>query len=133
MRCSRSRRCAPPTRPATRPRATRAAIYAAALARTQYFNTWGQPGAALSDTARAFAALGDDAVAALAPLLADQRPAPSSGSQDATLARMNGNRVCDYAWVLIHEARGTEYLYATAPADRDREIGAMRAQLAHRP
>lgn len=126
-------RVADPAGYQAQPGAARAAIYVAALGKGRYFNTWGQPGMALTDTARALAALGNDAVAALAPLLADQRPAPSSGSQDATLAQMNGNRVCDYAWVLIHEARGTEYVYASAPADRDREISALRAALANRP
>jgi hypothetical protein len=122
-------RAADPAAYGTQPAADRAAIYAFALQHNAFFNSWGQPGMSLSDTARAFAALGDAAVAALAPLLADRRPAPSSGSQDATLSKMNGNRVCDYAWVLISEARGASYVYESAPADRDREIDAMRASL----
>ena len=122
-------RAADPAAYAAQPAADRAAIYAAALQHNAFFTSWGQPGMSLSDTAHAFAALGDAAVAALAPLLADQRPAPSSGSQDATLSKMNGNRVCDYAWVLISEARGASYVYASTPSDRDREINAMRAAL----
>jgi hypothetical protein len=120
-------RVADPAGYAARPAAERAAVYAAALQRNAFFNSWGQPGMSLTETARAFAALGEDAVAVLAPLLADTRDAPSSGSQDATLSRMNGNRVCDYAWVLISEARGADYMYSPSPADRDREIAAMRA------
>lgn len=107
----------------------RAAIYTAALQRNAYFNSWGQPGQALTDTAHAFAALGDAAVRALTPLLADQRDAPSSGSRDATASANHRNRVCDYAWVLISEARHADYVYAPSPADRDREIAAMRARL----
>lgn len=107
----------------------RAAIYATALRRSVYFNSWGQPGVQLTDTAHAFAALGDAAVRALIPLLEDQRPAPSSGSRDATASANNRNRVCDYVWVLINEARGLDYVYASSPADRDREIAAMRARL----
>lgn len=122
-------RAADPAGYAALPAAERAAVYAAALQHSVYFNSWGQPGMSLTDTAHAFAALGNDAVAVLAPLLADTRDAPSSGSQDATLSRANGNRVCDYAWVLIHEARGLDYAYVPAPADRDREIAAMRASL----
>jgi hypothetical protein len=112
--------------------ADRAEVYAAALQHNTFFNSWGQPGSKLSETAHAFAALGDAAVAALVPLLDDKRPAPSSGSQDATLSQMNGNRVCDYAWVLISEARHTEYAYLTAPADRDQDIAELRAAL-HKP
>jgi hypothetical protein len=107
----------------------RASIYAAALQHSAYFNSWGQPGQALTDTAHAFAALGDAAVRALTPLLADPRAAPSSGSRDATASTNNRNRVCDYAWVLIHEARHADYVYASSPAERDREIAAMRARL----
>ncbi|HEU4733662.1 MAG TPA: hypothetical protein VFT22_37465 [Kofleriaceae bacterium] len=127
-------RAADPAGYAAVPAADRAAVYAAALQRSAFFNSWGQPGMSLTDTSHAFAQLGDAAVAVLTPLLDDQRAAPSSGSQDATLARMNGNRVCDYAWVLISEARGADYAYAASPAERDREIAAMRAALgARRP
>jgi len=122
-------RVADPAGYAALPAAERAAVYAAALQHGVYFNSWGQPGMSLTDTAHAFAALGNDAVAVLVPLLADTRAAPSSGSQDATLSRANGNRVCDYAWVLINDARGMDYAYSPSPADRDREIAAMRASL----
>ncbi len=111
------------------PAPERAAAYVAALAASTYFNAWGQAGRSLTDTSRALIALGPDAVKALTPLLDDLRAAPSSGSQDATLSQMNGNRVCDYAWVLINEVHGTEYAYAPSPADRDREIAATRATL----
>ncbi|HWU88968.1 MAG TPA: hypothetical protein VN253_16995, partial [Kofleriaceae bacterium] len=122
-------RAADPAGYAARPATERAAVYVAALQRNAYFNSWGQPGMSLTETAHAFAALGEDAVSVLAPLLGDKRDAPSSGSQDATLSRMNGNRVCDYAWVLINEARGKDYAYASSPVERDREIAAMRASL----
>jgi len=125
-------RVADPAGYAAQPATERAAVYVTALQRNAYFNSWGQPGMSLTETSHAFAALGDDAVAVLAPLLGDKRDAPSSGSQDATLSRMNGNRVCDYAWVLINEARGTDYAYLSSPGDRDREIATMRAAL-HKP
>ena len=122
-------RVADPAGYAAQPASARAEVYVAALQRNAYFNSWGQPGMKLTDTALAFAALGDEAVRVLAPLLDDRRPAPSSGSQDATLSQANGNRLCDYAWVLIHEARNSDYAYSSSPADRDREIAAMRAAL----
>lgn len=122
-------RAADPAGYAAQPASMRAQVYVAALGHNTFFNSWGQPGMTLSDTSHAFAALGDEAVHVLVPLLDDKRDAPSSGSQDATLSRANGNRVCDYAWVLIHEARGTDYAYSSLPADRDREIAAMRAAL----
>lgn len=83
-------RAADPAGYAALPATERAEIYAQALQHATFFNTWGQPGNKLSETAHAFAALGDPAVAALAPLLDDRRPAPSSGSQEATLSQMNG-------------------------------------------
>jgi len=122
-------RVADPAGYAAQPAAARAQVYAAALQRNAFFNTWGQPSGPLSETSRAFAALGEPAVAVLAPLLDDPRAAPSSGSQDATLSKLNGNRVCDYAWVLISEARHAPYGYLTSPADRDQDIAAMRASL----
>ena len=125
-------RVADPAGYARLPAAERAQVYASALQHNAFFNSWGQPGASLSETAHAFAALGDPAVAVLTPLLEDKRAAPSSGSQDATLSRMNGNRICDYAWVLISEARRASYAYLTSPADRDQDIAAMRVAL-HKP
>lgn len=125
-------RGADPAGYAALPATERAEVYAAALQHNTFFNSWGQPGNKLSETAHAFAALGDAAVTALVPLLDDKRPAPSSGSQEATLSQMNGNRVCDYAWVLISEARHTEYGYLTSPADRDQDIAALRATM-HKP
>ncbi len=122
-------RLAQPDAYAALPASRRAAAYATALARSTYFNAWGQPGMQLTDTAHAVAALGADAVTAMAPLLDDRRAAPAHGSQDATLSRMNGNRVCDFAWVLILEARGEAYGYPTAPAERDTAIASLRASL----
>ena len=104
------------------PAQERAAVYARALAGAQIFNAWGLPGFQLSDTARAVIALGPVAVDALRPLLEDERPAPLFGSQDATTATAYGNRVRDYAFVLIAEILGVAYDYPESPAERDREI-----------
>ncbi|HET8756365.1 MAG TPA: hypothetical protein VFM58_10160 [Solirubrobacteraceae bacterium] len=118
-------RAADPDAYATIPAAERAAVYAEALAASQSFNAWGLPGFALTDTSRAVVALGPDAVAALRPLLADERPAPLFGSQDATTSAAYGNRVRDYAFVLIAEILGLAYEYDESPADRDRQIAAL--------
>ena len=122
-------RMADPAAYAGLPASECAQVYGAALQHNAFFNSWGQPGGQLTETAHAFAALGDAAIAVLAPLLDDKRPAPASGSQDATTSQMNGNRVCDYAWVLISEARHVAYAYLTSPAERDQDIAAMRVAL----
>lgn len=118
-------RAADPETYASLPAADRAAIYAEALGASGTFNAWGLPGFALTDTADAVVALGRDAIPALRPLLADERPAPLFGSQDATTSTAYGNRVRDYAFVLIAEILGTPYEYDESPAARDARIDAL--------
>jgi hypothetical protein len=103
----------------------RATIYARALHDAQIFNAWGLPGFSLTDTARAVIALGPPAIDALRPLLDDERSAPMFGSQDSTTASAWGNRVRDYAFVLIAEILGIAYSYDESPADRDGQIGGL--------
>lgn len=114
------------------PVAKRAAIHARALGKFTFFNTWGLPGVQVAATADALIALGNDAIRELAPLLDDERAAPSSGSQDATTSSAYGNRVCDYAWVLISEILGRRYRYSKSPRTRDREIAKLRTALSKR-
>ncbi len=104
------------------PASQRAAIYVDSLARSTCFNTWGVPGSKLEEPAKALASLGDAAVAALKPLLSDRRSAPLWGSAAATASAEAGNRVCDYALVLVCEATGRVYKYGVSPRERDREI-----------
>jgi hypothetical protein len=108
----------------------RARIYASELKNNLFYNAWGLPGYQLTSTAHALIELGDYAVTVLKPLLADKRPAPLSGSQDATTSSMYGNRVCDYAWVLISEIGNQRYVYFRDPAERDLAIEALRRGLA---
>src|SRR5262249_13392171 len=89
----------------------RGRIYDRGLRHSIFYNAWGLPGYQFTNTAYALISLGEEAFAALKPLLDDQRPAPLSGSQDATTSAMYGNRICDYAWVLICEIRGQSYIY----------------------
>jgi hypothetical protein len=107
----------------------RADIYVDALKNNVFYNAWGLPRYQLTPTARALIALGEDAVMALKPLLSDCRPAPLSGSEDATTSTMYGNRLCDYAWVLISEIMRRPYVYAQDPAERDRAIEALLQEL----
>jgi hypothetical protein len=111
------------------PAGERAGIYIDALKSSIFFNAWGVPGYQFTPTAHALIALGDDAGAALAPLLADCRPAPLSGSQGATTSRIYGNRVCDYAWVFISEIKRRPCTYTQDPAERDEAIALLRKEL----
>lgn len=107
----------------------RAEIYVAELRRNIFFNAWGLPGHMLTPTSQALIALGEDAVPALAPLLADTSEAPLHGSEDATTSSAYGNRICDYAWVFISEIRNLKYDYSERPADRDPAIESLRRSL----
>jgi hypothetical protein len=111
------------------PARQRAEIYAEALGRASFFNSWGVPGYQLTDASKALIDLGEDAVAVLTPLLDDSRDAPLSGSQAATTSLMYGNRIRDYAWVLIMEATHRKYSYPQDPLERDRLIEALRYEL----
>ena len=111
------------------PVAERTEIYVHSLESSHFYNTWGLPGYQLTPTSQALIALGDEAVSRLRPLLEYQRPAPLSGSQDATTSKMYANRVCDYAWVFIAEIKHKHYKYFQSPNERDRVIEALRRQL----
>jgi hypothetical protein len=107
----------------------RAEVYVDALKSSLFYNAWGLPGYQLTPTAKALINLGDDAVWVLEPLLRDQRPAPLSGSQDATTSSMYKNRICDYAWVLISEIEHRPYIYSQDPTERDRAIAVLLQRL----
>lgn len=107
----------------------RADIYGGKLRSSSFYNTWGVPGYQLTDTARAFITLGEEAVAVLEPLLDDARKAPLSGSKTATTSDMYENRVSDYAWVLINEIRNLPYEYSLDRAQRDEGIRSLRDSL----
>jgi hypothetical protein len=104
-------------------------IYVDALRNSSFYNAWGPPGYQLTATAHALIDLGEDAVAALKPLLSDPQEAPLSGSEDATTSTMYGNRLCDYAWVLISEIMRRPYVYSQDPAERDQAIQALSQEL----
>jgi hypothetical protein len=107
----------------------RAKIYSRALAGNASYNAWGLPAYHLTDTAKAFIGVGQDAIPMLLPLLSDRREAMLEGSQDATTGKMYHNRVRDYAWVLMNEILGRPYTYARDPEDRDRSISNLLREL----
>jgi hypothetical protein len=45
------------------------------------------------------------------------------------MSNVYGNRVRDYAWVLISEILGRRYRYLDSPQARDREIKKLRTAL----
>lgn len=106
-------------------------IYVEALRHAMVFDDWGFPGGARPARDEWLRGLAGPAVALLTPLLDDRRAAPILGSQEATLARARGNRICDYALALVLELRGESRPLPATPADRDRLIAELRATLAH--
>ncbi len=110
----------------------RAAIYAKHLATARWFNVWGQPGQPPSETGQALIDLGASALPVLSPLLASQRPAPSFGSEEATLSQLLAYRVCDYAWFFISQIEGQHLMFPEHPAERDRAIQQMKQRLQRR-
>jgi hypothetical protein len=76
-----------------------------ALKNSQYFNAFGLPHVKWEEAAQAIVAEGEPAIAALTPLLGDERPAPVWGSEDYVEYRRFDYRVQDYALALISAIR----------------------------
>jgi hypothetical protein len=79
----------------------RVSVLVDALKTSRYFNAFGLPHVHWEEAAQAIVAEGEPAIAALLPLLADERPAPVWGSEDYTEYRRYDYRVQDYALALI--------------------------------
>jgi hypothetical protein len=107
------------------PDAALAPAYAAGLAAARTGNAWGVPGEAATPLARRVIGLGGPAAAALRPLLADARPLPFAGSEEATLGHAAAWRVKDAAAVLIAAIEGRIFDATATPEARDAAIGAM--------
>lgn len=107
-------------------RAARAHIYAAALGRETNFARWGAVGPAgfLPGVYGAeLLALGTAASEPLRPLLADRRRAPiRAGRAEEAANRLQGDRVCDYAWIFLATIHDRPLAYFTDPARRDEAI-----------
>jgi hypothetical protein len=105
-------------------------VYVDALAHAGAFNDWGFPGGGGQARGDWLERQGAAAVPLLAPLLDDQREAPTFGSQEATLARAWRNRVCDYALYFVLALRGQRPAWPRDPAARDAMIADLKRALA---
>lgn len=103
----------------------RAILYATALAREENFTRWGAIGKAgflpgvYGDE---LLALGKDSMPYLRRLLSDRRRAPVSGGEAERQNRIQGDRVCDYAWVFLATIFDRPLNYTLEPEFRDPQI-----------
>jgi hypothetical protein len=104
-----------------------AAILTDALAKSVTFNAWGIPNQYWESSAKAIIDYGADAVPELEKLLADQRPAPVWGSEEAMIYERYKFRVCDYAFALLNEIRRRKVELPVAPAERDALIASHKS------
>ena len=110
----------------------RARVLAGALAAVDWLNDFGwlSPEEAYDGpAAHALLATGRDALTHLRPLLDDDRPAPSRGSEAATMAKQLGYRRSDYAYRYASLLSGEEPVFVADPAQRDEQIAGLRAKL----
>jgi hypothetical protein len=110
----------------------RARVLTGALASVDYLNDFGwlSPEEAYdAPAAQALLATGQAALPHLRPLLEDNRPAPSRGSEAATMAGQLGYRRSDYAYRYAAILAREEPVFAADAAQRDVEIAALRARL----
>jgi hypothetical protein len=110
----------PPPNPARR-----AGAYAAGLRATRQANLWGLPGQADTAAARHLIGLGEAAVPALLPLLADKRRAWYAGSEDATVGNAAQWRICDLAATMVAAIRGGTFDASLPPEVRDAAIARL--------
>ncbi len=102
------------------PAEMRGHILTDALANAKYFNSWGLPDFYLEDAAHATIEAGKAATPALKRLLADTRPAPVFGSQEAMISNQYKYRVCDYALFFLKVIGGQEnFRLPESPEERD--------------
>jgi hypothetical protein len=111
------------------PPGERAAVYARELGAARWYNAWGLPGQPPSDAGRALMQLGPAAIPHLSPLLDSRRPAPSFGSEEASMSRLMAYRVCDYAWDFIARIQGGHPELPDHAGERDAAISAMQERL----
>jgi len=110
----------------------RAKVLTGALAKVDYLNDfgWMSPEEAYDGpAAKWLLATGEAALPHLGPLLDDDRPAPSRGSEAATMSKQLGYRRSDYAYRYAALISGEEPSFSADRAGRDRQIAALRAKL----
>ena len=89
------------------PSSRRISILVESLRTSEWFNTWGIPHLYWEYAAKTLINEGKNAVSAISRLLDDKREAPVWGDEEVMVYRQYRYRVCDYAWALISEIRGT--------------------------
>lgn len=108
------------------PRAARAQVYASALGRETRFARWGAVGPTgfLPGVYGAeLLALGTAATDPLRPLLSDRRRASiRAGRAEEAANRLQGDRVCDYAWIFLATIHDRPIGYFSDPVARDEAI-----------
>lgn len=106
-----------------------AAVYAEMLRHDVMANPWGMPGELDGPLGKHLVGLGEPAVAALRPLLDDNRAISYSGSHEATYGNAFRYRVKDLAAFFVASIRKLPFTVVEDPAARDRAIAALRASL----
>jgi hypothetical protein len=109
--------------------ASLARAYAEALRGETLANPWGMPGELDEPLGRHVVALGEPAVAALIPLLADGHRIDYGGSKEATVGNEYEMRVKDFAAFFIAKIRNRPLTLDTDPKRRDQVIADLRASL----
>jgi len=106
-----------------------ARAYAEALRSEVMANPWGMPGELDEPLGKHVVALGEPAVAALAPLLSDAREIRYGGSKEATVGNEYQMRVKDFAAFFIARIRNRPFTMDTDPKRRDQAISDLYASL----
>jgi hypothetical protein len=106
-----------------------ARAYADALREEVIANPWGMPGELDEPLGKHLVALGEPAVPALVPLLAETRAISYSGSKEATVGNEYKMRVKDFAAFFIARIRNRPLKLDVDPAVRDKVIADLQASL----
>jgi hypothetical protein len=112
----------------------RAQVLAGALEHLTFLNDFGYlapDGSHDGESAEALLETGDAGREPLLPVLANTTPAPSRGSEAATIAKVYGVRRCDYAYRYLALLTGAEDpAFARDPGERDVRIAQLQSRLA---
>lgn len=107
-----------------------ATVQAEAIRTADEASLWGLPPSVSSEPlSRHLIILGKRALPPLKPLLDDTRPLPIAGSETSAIAGLRRYRISDLAAGLCAVILGQPYQDAKAPADRDKQIAALRAAI----
>jgi hypothetical protein len=105
--------------------AAKAILYWTAFQRETFFNRWGvisRSGFLPAVYGHEMMSLGAEAAPYLQKSLRDTRRAPVFGGEDERTSRIQADRVCDYAWVLLSTMFDRPLAYHADPRLRDPQI-----------